>query len=186
MIKFKKLFGFSDETQSEVKVKAEIDKAQFVDESKPEVSYQTLEMKSEITPIAKLLQRNWQPIGYNDGYEFSNETRKKSRIQSIKAEMELAINKTIELINGNLSDLNQQIISLGDDPDLHALKLKLELKQNEYLEKINKLNINMDRLNNCEGIFAKPILDYKDGFVEGVSHKLQVSSISSLINTSIL
>ena len=70
MIKFKKIFGFRDETQSEIKVKAKIDKAQFVDESKPEVSYQTLEMKSEITPIAKLLQRNWQPIGYNDEYEF--------------------------------------------------------------------------------------------------------------------
>ena len=30
-------------------------------------------MKSEIPPIAKLLQRNWQPIGYNDGYVYGTD-----------------------------------------------------------------------------------------------------------------
>jgi len=186
MSTFKKLFGFSDNKLNKINTIKTIDKDQFVDETEPKVSYQRSEMKSDITPIKMLLEKNWHPSGYNDGYEFSNETRKKSRIKAIKAEIELAINKTIEMINENLSVLNQQIVSLGEDDDLYTQKLILESKREEYLEKINKLNVNMSLMHDCEGAYAKPIMDYRDGFVEGVSHKHQVSSISSLLNTDIL
>tara|TARA_B100000700_G_scaffold312562_1_gene396336 strand:- start:143 stop:730 length:588 start_codon:yes stop_codon:yes gene_type:complete len=189
----KELFGFNktnklslnNESMNQSNLKSnlakDIPEELFVDKQPPNLFKEKIGISKQ-SPIVEILSKRWYSIGYNDGYSAISATKKIVRIQSITSEIIISISKAIELLNNEIEKISLQKILLEQDDDLINIHNQVELKIRGLRAKIEKLEKDIDLMNQRKGTMSKPIHDYIDGFAEGAHDRISKDLLNKELN----
>ena len=170
--------------EEELKV-PEINKDIFVDNTNPKRSTQNNHVKDEDSPLQKILLKDWKVEGYNDGYKFSCKNNKEARVKSMICQIETAIEQTLQILDKHIFQLKSQLIGVVEDEDLSLIKQKIELKIEQYNKQISDLKLMQEALLRREGVLAKPIHQFIEGFIDGTNDNIEYRVLSNELNTRI-
>jgi hypothetical protein len=136
-----------------------VEKSMPANEPEPET-----QQKSKLT---EFLDRDFQAIGYKDGYRYSNADVMDNAMRLIRCEFRETIDRMIEDCREHISKLQNQAL------ELRHISLKAEEKVNARIvqikETITKLGTEKENSAMDEGLIMKTIHLYRNGFIRGVN-----------------
>ncbi|CAN5456930.1 hypothetical protein BH11BAC3_BH11BAC3_07570 [soil metagenome] len=144
-----------------------VDASLFVDEQQPEIVQTTSKQENY---IMEFLGQNFDWMGYNDGYSHSETDYMEIKLQLIRANFRLAIDKTMDIKRIELGELNIHVIKTKGVSERLELQLREKIKQLEIT--VHELDIQKILSVENEGMISSSIHAYRLGFVRGLE-KLQ-------------
>ncbi|RZK13241.1 MAG: hypothetical protein EOO46_00090 [Flavobacterium sp.] len=145
-----------------------VDRTLFIEDEAPET---TNAKPATVSDLKVFLEKNYEWMGFNDGYAQPDADYMNNRISALRAHFRLAIDKSLDTQRIEVSELKLHLIDVeGISPRLEA-KLK---------EKISQLEINVHELDiqkvlsvEDEGYVAPVIHSYRLGFIRGLGNYQQ-------------
>ncbi len=164
---FKKLFGIGNQNpmtgDSQISVNLVISEDLFVDNQPPRVQ----EKPAPVSALMQFLRADYLGEGFRNGYALHSADALESALRHLKAEFRLIVDEVINKHKQEMSAIRQQIIATSGISGRLQSQLELRVQSlNEIvlqLEKAKELSID------DEGLIAKPVHCYRDGFLKGLA-----------------
>lgn len=137
----------------------------FIEEEEPDTADESIE-ESAVDPIELFLNKNYESIGYRDGFEHPDNEFFKLRSRALISEFQTLLSKQINHLESNKCDINIR----RQQTDEIAMALNIHMKETLLFMdlKIQKLEKEKELAAMQEGMVMKVINQYKAGYVQGV------------------
>ncbi len=137
----------------------------FIDNEAPQPEKQAAtETESKITVF---LNRNYQSMGINDGYEYHSQETLETAKKKIRAEFQLIVDQSIQEKFGNRLQMKNLVVDVAKVSD--DARQKLENTIEELNSSLNILQKQKELSAENEGWVMNAVHSYHQGFVQGLN-----------------
>lgn len=145
----------------------------FVDEMPPQAKIQKAEKKR--SRFSEFMERNYQQLGINDGYETGTQELMDSTIKKIKSEFIIILDQMIEEKRLSIVNLKNQIPAIGTLSPLLVQQLEntIEVTKDSIAELQKQKELSIEN----EGWVMSGIHSYKSGLLSGLQTKLEENNL---------
>ena len=181
---FKKWFGKSDRNDSKVEFTADTmlesrentpvpditpditeDYFQDLPEEKEEAPVEEAP-KKKVTDLGAFLKGDYLTEGFNTGYVYQSADQLEIALRHLKAQFRLLIDEGIDARYKEIAELKQELIQSSGISE--RLQKQMELRIESLTENIERFQIEKELSVADEGMIARVIHNYREGFVRGI------------------
>jgi hypothetical protein len=137
----------------------------FVDNEEPFTKPETSEIA--LNEISEFLNRDYQKIGLNDGYEYHSKETQQMGESKIKAEFHLILDKSMQVKNEIKLQMKNLLVDVNNISSDSSKKLENTLE--EIYSSINLLQKQKELSIENEGWVMNCIHSYRKGFLQGLN-----------------
>lgn len=124
------------------------------------------EAPKKITDLGAFLKHDYLTEGFNTGYVYQSADQLEIALRHLKAKFRLLLDEGIDARYKEIAELKQELIqSSGISERLQKL---LELRIESLMENIERFQIEKELSVADEGMIARVIHNYREGFIKGI------------------
>lgn len=118
--------------------------------------------------LKNFLNTNYYDRGFQDGYTYHSMDIHNARVNRLISEYLEIVEMTTSIMNAKVTEFKMAIKSC-QVAELEEQAVKLGHKAEDYLNDLDKLKSEKDLAPCKQGLIAKPLSLYKEGFIRGMS-----------------
>ena len=150
-----------------------IDPALFIEDQKPDGDDL---VGKEQNPISVFLSQEFEQFGYHEGYAYPDADYLDNKIQQMRAEFQLAVDKCLDIVRNELSELKVHMIKTeGISPRLYA-----QLEEKHKLLDANFHELDTQKVLSVadDGMIGPAVHSFRLGFRKGLDRYQQEKFIA--------